>query len=174
MTEIERLIQPHLLDLKPYSSARHDFTGQANVFLDANENPVETGKNRYPDPHQTAIKKQISEWRNVDLNQIFLGNGSDEAIDLLIRLFCRPGIDEILVTDPTYGMYSVCAQIHNVRVRRIPLTSTFDLDMESMITAFDNQVKLLFICHPNNPTGNVMQRDAMMELLQSLSGNCNY
>lgn len=170
MTSVEKLIQPHLLTLKPYSSARHEFTGTANIFLDANENPYQTGRNRYPDPFQNEVKKKIAKWRGVATDQIFLGNGSDEAIDLIIRLFCRPGKDEILIPDPTYGMYAVSAQIHNISVNKIPLQKDFELDVEAIFKTIQPNSKILFICSPNNPTGNCMLLDDMVSLIEQFPG----
>ncbi|MCB0644863.1 MAG: aminotransferase class I/II-fold pyridoxal phosphate-dependent enzyme, partial [Phaeodactylibacter sp.] len=125
---LEELIQPHLLRLKPYSSARSEYEGQASVFLDANEHPIDSGLNRYPDPLQKALKRELALQKGVRPEQVFLGNGSDEAIDLLIRLFCRPGIDEIVILPPTYGMYQVAATISNVRVREVLLGPDFQPD----------------------------------------------
>ena len=170
MKKIKSLIQPHLLSLKPYSSARHEFTGHASIFLDANENPFETGQNRYPDPYQSKVKEKIKQWRKVEIEEIFLGNGSDEAIDLIIRLFCIPGQDEIIITDPTYGMYAVSAQIQNIKVNRIPLKQNFQLDLAALRDAFHTNSKLLFLCSPNNPTGNCMKEDDMIYLIEKFPG----
>ncbi len=167
---ITHLLRPHLLQLKPYASARHEFKGQAEIYLDANENPFGSGVNRYPDPYQMKLKKRIADWRVVNPNQIFLGNGSDEAIDLLIRLFCRPGIDKIVIPAPTYGMYSVSAQISNVEVVNVPLLDTFQLDVSSMKRRFSDTTKLLFLCSPNNPSGNCLEAKALLEMITEFPG----
>ncbi|MBK6263868.1 histidinol-phosphate transaminase [Marivirga sp. S37H4] len=166
-------IRPHILNLKPYASARDEFSGDAKVFLDANENPFDeehNGWNRYPDPHQKAIKAKISQLKSVDAGEIFLGNGSDEAIDLLFRIFCEPGKDAVITCPPTYGMYSVSASIHNVRNVEVPLTEDFQLDVEEILKASKNGVKMLFICSPNNPTGNSLRQDAIEKLLKEFQG----
>lgn len=147
---IESLIRPHLLTIKPYSSARDEFSGTQAQFMDANENPFGS-LNRYPDPHQKALKTRLSQITGVDTEGIFIGNGSDELIDLALRVFCRPGKDKIIICPPTYGMYEVCAEAHDVEVVRIPLTENFQLDQEKILAT---SAKLLFICSPNNPTGN--------------------
>ena len=168
--KLESIIQPHLLALKPYSSARHEHSGNAEIFLDANENPFNTGNNRYPDPNQLSVKEHISKWRNLDVNQIFLGNGSDEAIDLLIRLFCNPQNDQIIVTQPTYGMYSVSAQIANVEVIHVAMTSDFGLDVNAIQNQYSDRTKLLFLCSPNNPTGNCLNPNHILELINTFPG----
>jgi len=170
MKSIQELVQPHLLNLKPYSSARHEFLGEADIFLDANENPNETGYNRYPDPLQTEVKRCISHWRSVRTDQVFLGNGSDEAIDLMIRIFCRPGLDKIITTDPTYGMYKVSAQTANVGIIRVPLTNTFQLSVKEIQAQFSDETKILFLCNPNNPTANLLDPAAMKTLIESFPG----
>ncbi len=170
MSRIKTLVQPHLLEMKPYSSARHEFKGAAEIFLDANENPNDTGYNRYPDPMQSEVKKQVSQWRGVASNQIFLGNGSDEAIDLLIRIFCRPGVDKIITTNPTYGMYQVSAQTANVAVIKVPLTSKFQLQVEEIKSHFAATTKILFLCNPNNPTANLLNPLDIKTLVESFPG----
>jgi histidinol-phosphate aminotransferase len=132
MFELEKLVRKNILSLKPYSSARDDFKGNASVYLDANENPYGTLYNRYPDPHQNKLKQKISALKKIPINQIFLGNGSDEPIDLMIRAFCEPGIDNILIPQPTYGMYTVSAEINNVSIKAVTLTADFDLDVEAI------------------------------------------
>lgn len=178
MFDLNEVIRPNIRDLVAYSSARADFRGHATVFLDANENsfgsPVsgvsEKGYNRYPDPMQWKLKEKISRIKGVPPQNIFAGNGSDEAIDLLFRAFCRPGVDNVLVLPPTYGMYEVSAKINDVEVRAVPLLPDFQLNMEDIAEAIDAQTKLIFICSPNNPTGNVMAADDIEVLLHNFNG----
>lgn len=166
---LEKIVRSHLLQLKPYSSARDDFKGSAEIWLDANENPFENGLNRYPDPHQKVLKKKICLLKPVEEDQILLSNGSDECIDLLIRLCCGP-VDEIIICPPTYGMYQVSANIQNVPVREVPLRTDFSLDTDSLMSVVSERSKLLFICTPNNPTGNTFSIDAIEYLLFNFSG----
>ncbi|MBT1700719.1 histidinol-phosphate transaminase [Fulvivirgaceae bacterium PWU4] len=168
--DINTLVRKNILTLKPYSSARDEFKGEAEVFLDANENPYPSPYNRYPDPLQRSVKAKLAEAKGVDPANIFLGNGSDEAIDLLIRAFCEPYQDSILITDPTYGMYSVCAEVNGVNVQQVVLTPDFDLDLEALPKTFDASTKILFLCSPNNPTGNLLSRDKIMEVLKRFYG----
>ena len=168
--DLQRLVRPNIWSLKPYSSARSEFKGSAEVFLDANENPFETGLNRYPDPLQKSLKTAISSIKEVAANQIFLGNGSDEAIDLLIRIFCEPQKDHILCLPPTYGMYRVSADIANVAVREIPLTRTFQPAVEQILNTANECSKLLFLCSPNNPTGNNFEWNRMERLIEAFQG----
>lgn len=174
MFDASYLVRPHLRDLQPYTSARDEFTGTAHVYLDANENPhgSVTGEplNRYPDPHHRAVKERLSALLGVDTEQLFVGNGSDEAIDLLIHAFCEPGTDHILVTPPTYGMYAVTARINNVGVREVLLTGRRALDAPAVIDAMDAQTKLVFLCSPNNPTGNLQPRDKMLSIAAAAPG----
>lgn len=166
-------IRPHILNLKPYSSARDEFSGDAKVFLDANENPFDDahkGYNRYPDPHQKAIKTKLANLKSVAKESIFIGNGSDEAIDLLFRIFCEPGKDAVITCPPTYGMYGVSAAIHNVRNIEVPLTTDYQLDVDKILRAAGKEVKMLFICSPNNPTGNSLRPDAIQVLLDQFKG----
>jgi histidinol-phosphate aminotransferase len=156
--------------MKPYSSARDEFKGEAEVFLDANENPYPSPYNRYPDPLQRQVKEKLAALKEVRPEQIFLGNGSDEAIDLLIRAFCEPNQDSILITDPTYGMYSVCADVNAVNVQQVLLTPDFDLDLDAFPNTFDASTKILFLCSPNNPTGNLLNRDKILEVLKRFYG----
>lgn len=153
MKSIQQLVNPHLLELQPYSSARSEFSGTATIFLDANENPFGT-LNRYPDPLQTALKSKLSQQKKIAVEQIFIGNGSDEIIDLSIRLFCKSGKDAITICPPTYGMYEVSANINNVLVKRVPLTADFELDLPKIK---QEESKILFLCSPNNPTGNALK-----------------
>lgn len=170
MTNIESLIRPNILALKPYSSARHEFTGQGEVFLDANENPFENSVNRYPDPLQADLKKLIGGIKNCAVEQIFLGNGSDEAIDLIVRIFCRPGMDEIMVLPPTYGMYTVSADIADVRVIKVKLNHDFQPSVDEILAQTTDHTKVLFLCSPNNPTGNLINRSIILKLLASFPG----
>ena len=163
-------VRPNVLKMKAYSSARSEFTGKADIYLDANEHPVETGLNRYPDPLQKKLKIRISKIKSVDPKNIFLGNGSDEVIDLLIRIFCQPRIDNIITLPPTYGMYKVSAALSDVTIQKVPLTPDFQPDVPSILEKADQQSKLLFLCHPNNPTGNNMSEEAIRSLLSQFSG----
>lgn len=164
--KIETLIRPDLLDLKPYSSARDEYTGKEGVFLDANENPFENGVNRYPDPLQKELKEKISVLKKVNSSQIFLGNGSDECIDLLIRLFCIPGKDKIASISPSYGMYKVSAKINQVELTEILLNEDFSLNMDRLIDGAKNS-KIIFICSPNNPTGNAFSKSDICTVLEN-------
>ncbi len=168
--DITKLVRSNILELKPYSSARDEFSGGASIFLDANESPYPTQYNRYPDPHQRKLKQRIGQLKKVNENQIFLGNGSDEAIDLLIRAFCEPGQDEIVIPQPTYGMYSVSASINNVITRAVSLTSDFDIDINKTLAALSSNTKLLFLCSPNNPSGNLLNYEKVIELIEKFDG----
>lgn len=168
---IQHLVRPNIQRLTPYASARSEFKGQADVFLDANESPYETGYNRYPDPLQHALKAKISQLKDVAAEHIFLGNGSDEAIDLLLRIFCEPGEDHVVILPPTYGMYKVSAEIANVAVREIPLKpGLFQPDVSAILAQADAHSKLLFLCSPNNPTGNSFSPELVRELLAGFPG----
>jgi histidinol-phosphate aminotransferase len=168
--DINKLVRPNVLKLKPYSSARDDFKGNASVFLDANENPFPSEYNRYPDPHQWALKEKIASIKKVKVEQILLGNGSDEPIDLLIRAFCEPSTDNVLIPQPTYGMYTVSAEVNAVQIKTINLTSDFDIDLDSTRKAWDKNTKLLFLCSPNNPSGNLLSMDKIKVLLNEFTG----
>lgn len=174
MFDPKTLLRPHLLNLVPYSSARDDYKGTEGVFLDANENPfgsiTEENWNRYPDPYQKALKKRIAEIKDVAAERIFLGNGSDEPIDLLFRAFCEPGKDNVIVLPPTYGMYQVSADINGVEAKNVPLTADFDLNLEAVLNAVDPNTKMVFVCSPNNPTGNDLSLDRIEALLTKFSG----
>ncbi|MBK7608596.1 MAG: histidinol-phosphate transaminase [Saprospiraceae bacterium] len=167
---IDALIRPNIVALKPYSSARHEFTGHGEIFLDANENPYDTDVNRYPDPLQQELKQVISELKNIPVDQIFLGNGSDEAIDLILRIFCNPGQDEIMVLPPTYGMYQVSADIADVKVKKVRLTEDFQPDLESIRQAMGENTKVLFLCSPNNPSGNLIGIEKVKQILGFFKG----
>ena len=172
--ELEKLLRPHILQIKPYSSARDEYTGKVGIFLDANENPYSalTGEpfNRYPDPYQADIKEKLAPIKGVAQEQIFLGNGSDEAIDLLMRAFCVPGKDNIILLPPTYGMYEVSASINDIAIKRVNLTADFQLMTQAILEAVDENSKIIFICSPNNPTGNKMDRNAIREIIQKFHG----
>ena len=172
--DIENLIRPNIRDLKPYRSARDDFN--TGILLDANENslgapyPKAEGLNRYPSPYQKELKQKIADWRNVDTENIFVGVGSDEAIDLLFRIFCEPGKDRIITTPPTYGMYKVSANINNIAVDEVLMSKDFEPEVEAILEAATPQTKLLFLCSPNNPTGNVISEKNIETLLQKFPG----
>lgn len=164
-------ILPHIWNLKPYSSARDEFKGKEGIFLDANENPLGSGNiaawNRYPDPMQWSIKEKLATIKSCPINQIFLGNGSDEAIDLLIRMTCDPAKDQIIICPPTYGMYEVSASINNVGIQRVNLTAAYQLDVPGILASITQSTKLVFICSPNNPTGNKINRADILSILKS-------
>lgn len=170
MKSLNQLLRKNILQLKPYSSARDEYTGEEGTFLDANENPFNTPYNRYPDPHQRRLKGMIAELKELDDDQIFLGNGSDEPIDLIYRAFCEPGIDNVISIDPTYGMYQVAADVNNIGFRKVLLTTDFQLDTKALLAAADENTKLLWICSPNNPTGNCFKQEDIVELLNNFSG----
>jgi histidinol-phosphate aminotransferase len=174
MFDLNKILRPNIKNLVPYSSARDEFKGEASVYLDANENaygsPLDTDYNRYPDPLQYAVKKRLSEIKGVPPRNIFLGNGSDEAIDVLYRSFCNPGVDNVIIVPPTYGMYEVSANINDVELRRVPLTEDYQLDLEAIAAHIDDKTKLIWICSPNNPTGNSMHREDVETLLANFSG----
>lgn len=168
---IDQLVQPHLLELQPYATARHEFGGRAEVFLDANENPFpENAYNRYPDPIQVTLRNKLAEIKNLRPEQVFAGQGSDEAIDLLCRLVGRPGKDEVLVCQPTYGVYAIAAAIQHLRLKEIPLTVGFQPDVKAILKQSGPQSKLLFLCSPNNPTGNLIESDRLLALLDDFPG----
>lgn len=170
MFDLQKLVRPNVLSLTPYSCARDEFQGKEGIFLDANENPFGT-LNRYPDPYQLELKNAISRIKKVPVNNIFLGNGSDEIIDLCFRIFCRPGTDSALIFTPTYGMYEVSASVNDVRLIRIPLDKNFQIDLKSLKPSLsDENLKLIIICSPNNPTGNCMNRVAVEDILTSFKG----
>lgn len=168
--DLNRLVRSNILNLKPYSSARDEYKGEALVSLDANENPYNRPYNRYPDPMQWNVKEKIAEVKGVCKEQIFLGVGSDEAIDLLYRAFCEPGVDNVVAIDPTYGMYEVCANINNVAYRKVRLNSDFSINTDALLAAVDNRTKLIFICSPNNPTGNSFSPIEIEHLLKRFDG----
>ena len=172
--KIKDLVRPHLLAVKAYSSARDEYSGSEGTFLDANENPYgstsEGAWNRYPDPYQRKLKLGISELKKAPVENIFIGAGSDEPIDLIIRAFCNPGEDEILIFPPTYGMYEVSADIHNVRVNKINLKSNFQLDRSKIESVLHPKIKVIFVCTPNNPTGNEIANEDILHLMDQAPG----
>lgn len=172
--ELEKLVRPNVARLLPYASARSESGGDAEVYLDANENafgsPAGMGLNRYPDPLQKELKSRLSAMFSISADQIFVGNGSDEPIDLVLRVFCEPGRDECIICPPTYGMYSVLAELNDVGVWSVPLTEGFQLDVNCVLDAVSEKTKLIFICSPNNPTGNLMDRDGVVRIANEFSG----
>lgn len=174
MNKIKNLLRPAIAALKPYSSARDEFTGEASVFLDANENslgsPLEENFSRYPDPLQGILREKLSALKSVDPDNIFIGNGSDEAIDMLMRAFVEPGIDNVVLLPPTYGMYAVQANIHGAEIRRAALQPDFSPDPEAVIAVSDAHSKLLFLCSPNNPTGQCLPDDFILDMLGRFPG----
>ncbi|MGP1539732.1 histidinol-phosphate transaminase [Bacteroides pyogenes] len=171
MKTLEELTRPNIRKLQPYSSARDEYKGtQASVFLDANENPYNLPYNRYPDPMQRELKMLLSGVKKVSPGHIFLGNGSDEAIDLLYRAFCEPRQDNVVAIEPTYGMYRVCADINGVEYRKVLLDEHFQLSAEKLLSAVDGHTKLVFLCSPNNPTGNQLLRCEIEKVLQRFEG----
>ena len=168
--EINKLLRKNIATLKPYSSARDEYSGEAMVFLDANENPFNEPYNRYPDPYQKKLKEKIAKFKKTDPEQLFLGNGSDEPIDLLIRAFCEPGEDNIVTMHPTYGMYQVAADINDVEVKRVSLTEDYELQADKMLEAASAGTKLLFLCSPNNPTGNSLNKESMLKIIKNFNG----
>ena len=171
MRSLKELTRPNVWALKPYSSARDEYSGvEASVFLDANENPYNTPNNRYPDPLQRDLKALIAPLKGVKEENIFFGNGSDEAIDLIFRAFCRPGIDNVVAIDPTYGMYQVCAEVNDVEYRKMLLDVYYQFKASSLLSAMDENTKAMFICSPNNPTGNSLCRKEIESLLKKFDG----
>lgn len=174
MFDLNTILRENIKKLVPYSSARDEFKGEASVYLDANENafgsPIEEQYNRYPDPLQWKVKEKISRIKGVPPKNIFLGNGSDEAIDILFRAFCRPGIDNVIILPPTYGMYEVSANINDVEIRKVNLTVDYQPDLDAIAEAVDENTKLIFVCSPNNPTGNSFYREAVEAMLVNFNG----
>ncbi len=171
MKPIEELVRPNIWKLAPYSSARNEDSGhEAHVFLDANENPYNKPFNRYPDPLQLELKAELANIKKVPAENIFLGNGSDEAIDLVYRVFCRPQVDNVVAIEPTYGMYKVCADINDVEYRPVLLNDHFQLDANQLLAACDSHTKAIWICSPNNPTGNNLQKEAIVQVLDTFEG----
>lgn len=173
MFSLSKVIRPHIFKLTPYSSARDEYSGKEGTFLDANENPfgsvISGNYNRYPDPYQWTVKEKLGDIKGVRPTQIFLGNGSDEAIDLVIRACCEPQQDNILILPPTYGMYKVCADVQNVAVKQVPLTSDFQLDAKKVLETADAHTKIIWICSPNNPSGNIIERTSILHILDNFT-----
>ena len=170
MKQLKELVRENIWKLKPYSCARDEFKGEAKAYLDANENPFNTLYNRYPDPLQWAVKEKIAELKYVKPSQIMLGVGSDEPIDLIFRVFCEPKIDNVVAINPTYGMYGVCADINNVEYRQVNLEADFSLNAEKVLAAVDNNSKVIFLCSPNNPTGNLLNATEVEKILKGFDG----
>jgi histidinol-phosphate aminotransferase len=171
MKPLQELTRPNIWTLAPYSSARNEYAGKAaHVFLDANENPYNTPLNRYPDPLQEELKKELSQLKGVPAECIFLGNGSDEAIDLPYRCFCRPGKDNVVAIEPTYGMYRVCADINDVEYRPVLLDEHFQMNAEKLLNACNTHTKIIWLCSPNNPTGNNLDRNEMLKVINQFQG----
>ena len=167
---LDKLVRPNISKLTPYSSARNEFTGNATVFLDANENPYNGPYNRYPDPLQCAVKEKLAAIKGVKPENIFLGVGSDEGIDLAYRIFCRPGIDNVVAIAPSYGMYEVCADINDIEYRRVSLDENFNFSPQALLDATDENTKLIWICSPNNPTGNAYPLEQIKTVAEAFSG----
>ncbi len=170
MKPLQELVRPNIRALRPYSSARDEYRGAASVFLDANENPYNAPYNRYPDPLQRELKEMLAPVKGVRPGQIFLGNGSDEAIDLAFRIFCEPGTDNVVAIAPTYGMYKVCADINGVAYRPVLLDEGFRLNADKLLAAADGRTKLVFLCSPNNPSGNNLERREIAKVLERFRG----
>lgn len=171
MRPLEELTRPNIWALKPYSSARDEYSGnEAKVFLDANENPYNNPLNRYPDPLQRDLKARLAQIKGVAKENIFLGNGSDEAIDLAYRCFTRPGTDNVVAIEPTYGMYKVCADINDIEYRRVLLDQDFQIKSDELLKACDKHTKLIWLCSPNNPTGNNLNRNEIVKTIECFDG----
>lgn len=170
MNKTERLVRANIRALAPYSTARDEYTGDIGTYLDANENPYENGFNRYPDPYQRTLKERLSEIKSIPAGNIFIGNGSDEAIDLAYRVFCEPRVDNAIMIAPSYGMYSVAAGMNDVEVRQVMLCADFSVDTDALLAAADANSKLMFICSPNNPSGNSIPEADIVRLLEGFGG----
>ena len=168
--DINSLVRSCIVALTPYSTARDEYKGELGVFLDANESPYENGYNRYPDPHQKTLKAQVAAIKGVAAENIFIGNGSDEAIDLVFRVFCEPRVDNVVAIAPSYGMYKVAAAINDVELREVQLGEEYSLPVEEILAATDKNTKALFLCSPNNPTGNSFPREAILRLVDEFEG----
>ena len=170
MKDLKEIVRKNIYSLKPYSSARNEFKGEASIFIDANENPYDTPYNRYPDPLQLQVKEKISALKGVDVENIFLGVGSDEPIDLLYRIFCEPQKDNVVALEPTYGMYAVCADINNVEYRTVSLKENYQFSADDLLAATDENSKIIWLCSPNNPTGNALETAEIEKVLKNFSG----
>jgi histidinol-phosphate aminotransferase len=167
---LETLVRKNIYNLKPYSCARDEFKGEASIYMDANENPYNRPCNRYPDPLQTVLKEKIAGIKNVPPSQVMLGNGSDECIDLIFRVFCEPPKDAVVAIEPTYGMYKVCADINNVKYKKVLLDENFQLKAEKLLAETDKHTKAVFLCSPNNPSGNLLNRQEMRKVIEKFNG----
>ena len=167
---LQKLVRSNIYSLKPYSCARDEFKGEASVYLDANENPMNAPYNRYPDPLQWKLKEKIAKIKHVRPGQIMLGNGSDEPIDLVLRIFCEPKEDNVVAIEPTYGMYKVCADINDIEYRKAFLNEDFTLDADRVLAAVNEKTKLIFLCSPNNPTGNLLNRTEILKIIENFGG----
>ena len=170
MSRITPLVRPNIAALTPYSTARDEYDGPIGIFLDANESPYDNGYNRYPDPHQAELKARIGEIKGIPEGNLFLGNGSDEAIDLIFRIFCEPGKDNAVIMSPSYGMYGVAAAINDVAVRSFRLGADFELDTEGLLAACDGRTKVIFLCSPNNPSGNAFPKRRLLDICDRFPG----
>lgn len=168
--DLNRLVRKNIQSLKAYSSARDEFKGEASVYLDANENPLNGPYNRYPDPLQWKLKERVSKIKGVEVDKIFFGNGSDEPIDIVYRVFCEPGKDNVVAIDPSYGMYKVCADINNVEYRQVLLNDDYRLNADLLLKKVDEQTKLIFLCSPNNPSANILDKSELLKVVTSFKG----
>lgn len=170
--DLKKLVRPLVLKIEPYRSAREEFQdiGAQNIFLDANENPFENGYNRYPDPQQRKLKRKLAEIKSVNADQILLGNGSDEVLDLIFRAFCEPSQDEVMLLPPTYGMYEVLAKLNGINIQEAPLKEEFQLDIKAIKAKVSTKTKIIFICSPNNPSGNVLPLNEIESLFYFFDG----
>lgn len=170
MINLEKLVRDNIKRLSPYSTARDEYSGDIGIYLDANESPYDNGINRYPDPYQRELKSVIARLKGIKSENLFIGNGSDEPIDLLYRIFCEPRRDNVVMIAPTYGMYRVAAAINDVEIREVALRSDFSLDASAVLTACDSSTKIVFLCSPNNPTGNTLDRGEIMRIVENFEG----
>ena len=170
MIDIEKLIRKNIASLTPYSTARDEYQGKLGIFLDANESPFDNGYNRYPDPHQKELKTKLSEIKGLPIENIFLGNGSDEAIDLMFRIFCEPGVENAVSLTPSYGMYKVAAAINDIEMREVNLGENFTFPKKELMSAVDESTKLMFICSPNNPSGNIFPKNDILYVADNFNG----
>lgn len=170
MKDLKKLVRANIWDMAPYSSARNEFHGDASVFLDANENPWNLPYNRYPDPMQWKLKERMAEQKGISPNSIFLGNGSDEAIDVVIRTFCNPGVDDITTITPSYGMYEVAADVNGVKCNKVQLDKDFALNADALLQVADEWTKVIYLCSPNNPTGNTLNREELYKIINTFEG----
>ncbi len=170
MKDLNQLVRANIYALKPYSCARDEFKGEASVYIDANENPENGPYNRYPDPLQSTLKQQIATIKGVRPTQIMLGNGSDEPIDLIFRIFCEPKTDNVVAIEPTYGMYRVCADVNNVEYRSVQLDADFALDADKLLAAADEKTKVIWLCSPNNPSGNLLNINEVRKVITHFEG----